>query len=83
MSSHKSSAALQDLIKHNNNPYLNSPSDILGTGTGIASTRDRDRAVLDREKEKKGRETKKEILITRAYRKGLIAWPVTIFPTRI
>lgn len=52
VSSHKSSAALQDLIKHNNNPYLNSPSDILGTGTGIASTRDRDRAVLDREKEK-------------------------------
>ncbi|CAI4581045.1 BBF_collapsed_G0030990.mRNA.1.CDS.1 [Saccharomyces cerevisiae] len=36
VSSHKSSAALQDLIKHNNNPYLNSPSDILGTGTGIA-----------------------------------------------
>ncbi|CAI4043901.1 hypothetical protein SKDZ_10G2590 [Saccharomyces kudriavzevii ZP591] len=52
VSSHKSSAALQDLIKHSNNPYLNSPSDILGTGTGIASTRDRDRTFLDREKEK-------------------------------
>ncbi|EJS43051.1 ptk2p [Saccharomyces arboricola H-6] len=51
VSSHKSSAALQDLIKHNNNPYLNSPSNILGTGTGIASTRDRDRTILDREKE--------------------------------
>ncbi|CAI4045101.1 hypothetical protein SUVZ_10G2460 [Saccharomyces uvarum] len=52
VSTHKSSVALQDLIKHNNNPYLNSPSDILGTGTGIASTRDRDRSAVDREREK-------------------------------